>query len=103
MAWKEVEYDSFDEIIMPDDGILISSSSFREYLIPPSSFANDLGLYLVKKTEIYEYRGYSEQSATVLLDLFTSDGFSASLSAIGGGGYTVTKTVETTIGRYIGL
>jgi hypothetical protein len=55
---------------------------------------DQLPTYRFYKDTVQEYRGMTIDAATALIDNLSDGSVSGSLSAIGGGGYTVT-TIET--------
>jgi hypothetical protein len=76
--------------------ITVSVSEYREFVEPDPNNIRDRGGYIKKRTTVEEYRGMTLSAATFLLSTFTSIEVGG-LSAIGGGGYTVTKTTTSTV------
>jgi hypothetical protein len=76
--------------------VRISVSEYREFVEPDPNNIQDRGGYIKKRTIVDEYRGMSLTAANSLLATFTSTEVGG-LSAIGGGGYNVTKTTTSVV------
>lgn len=104
MSWRDLSLDDLGNPIIPSDKVVTSiTTSEEEKAIRASTGGNDADTvitYVRKRTvTTSEYRGYTLASATTLIDLIESQSapntrYTASASAIGGGGYTVTENID---------
>lgn len=105
MAWRQLEYDDEGLPTIPGDSVLTSVYTYEERASVRVSAGDDAADTVVTYTRKHtvtqrEYRGYSLAAAQSLLPLIeqqttTAVNFTASINAIGGGGYNITATEDS--------